>query len=289
MSGRALLGLAFIFLAALVFYIGKNEKDIFPTLYGEGEKYESVVDTFDIAKVDFISSNGQCDITYFYSDKKIALVHYKKNISQNLSSVVDNRFHLSFGTSLIKAFHWVIKDDIKVDIYTDNINHIRLNGSTGFTCKDTLSTDTFLFENEGLSRIVLLLGANKTRIIQSGAGSSVLRIHSKQLDYSGNGLGATEMKVVADKGEVSSKGAGSLKLTGKIDHLTLSNEGLGSLDAEGLKVNVLNVENRGAGSVSVNASDSISLSNHGLGSITYGGDALVKNVENHGMGNVSKR
>ena len=55
-----------------------------------------------------------------------------------------------------------------------------------------------------------------------------------------------------------------------------------------LEAAIVNVVNSGVGSVSVYATQELSMTNSGVGSITYSGDAVIKNINSSGVGKIRK-
>ena len=105
------------------------------------------------------------------------------------------------------------------------------------------------------------------------------------IDFEGVGnFEAMELQCVSIK--ASYEGVGNLKLGGTTDYLEITSEGVGSVNTQKLQAKNVIVRAGGVGSVKCFASDSIDLSNTGVGSITYYGKPVVKNLKNSGIGKI---
>lgn len=86
--------------------------------------------------------------------------------------------------------------------------------------------------------------------------------------------------------KASYEGVGNLLLGGTTNFLELTSEGVGSIDTQKLKAKNAIVKAEGVGSVKCYASESIDLTNSGVGSLTYYGNPTVKNLSNSGIGKI---
>ena len=85
------------------------------------------------------------------------------------------------------------------------------------------------------------------------------------------------------------QGVADVKLHGSADILTVSQEGVGSFNAMDFIANKAIVSNSGVGNVSVNATQELSMTNSGVGSITYSGDAKIVSLDASGIGKIKKK
>lgn len=127
------------------------------------------------------------------------------------------------------------------------------------------------------------------KIDMSGVGNFVLNgfVEAETLTINFEGVGNFEgMDLKSNTIKATYKGVGNLKLGGKTDLLELRSQGVGSVDSKGLKAKDAVVRAEGVGSVKCYASESIDLTNSGVGSITYFGNPVVDNLTNSGVGKI---
>ena len=70
--------------------------------------------------------------------------------------------------------------------------------------------------------------------------------------------------------------------------MDVKQSGVGNFDAMNLIADKVIVVNSGVGSVSVYATQELSMINSGVGSITYSGDAEIKTMKSSGIGKITK-
>ena len=88
--------------------------------------------------------------------------------------------------------------------------------------------------------------------------------------------------------EITNSGVGHITIGGVADNVELSNSGVGSIDASKLKA--LNVKARvsGVGSINCYASESITGSVTGVGSLNYDGHPKQKETKRSGVGSINE-
>ena len=103
-----------------------------------------------------------------------------------------------------------------------------------------------------------------------------------------SGVSDGELDVNCDKLDAHISGVGNLELCGNATELNIRQSGVGNFNAQKLMAEKVDVVNSGVGSVSVYASQELSMSNSGVGSITYSGDADIKTIQTSGIGKINK-
>ena len=103
-----------------------------------------------------------------------------------------------------------------------------------------------------------------------------------------SGVSDGEFEVSCEKLNATLSGVGNVVLRGNATEFSVRQSGVGNFNAKGLKADRVDVVNSGVGSVSVYASQELSMSNSGVGSITYSGDAVIKSIHSSGIGKISK-
>ena len=109
------------------------------------------------------------------------------------------------------------------------------------------------------------------------------------LEIENSGVGNVRINAIkAANLIVENSGTGTVDLTGTTTKLKLENSGVGSVNSFDLQTDFAEIDNSGVGSVNVFAAKEINISNDGMGSVIYKGNAVVKNLEESGFGTVKK-
>ena len=106
------------------------------------------------------------------------------------------------------------------------------------------------------------------------------------LDFGGVFNG--ELEIYCDKLDAYLSGVANVELRGNVTELNIKQEGVGNFNAIKMEAARVNVVNSGVGSVSVYATQELSMTNSGVGSITYSGDAEIKSMNSSGVGKIKK-
>lgn len=126
-------------------------------------------------------------------------------------------------------------------------------------------------------------------IDSDGVGNWVMKgkVKADNLKIEFDGVGNFEaLDLESNKIKVDYEGVGNLSLGGSANYLVIESEGVGSVNAENMRAKNAIIKSSGVGSVKCYASESIDLTNSGVGSITYYGNPTVKNMKNTGVGKI---
>ena len=88
--------------------------------------------------------------------------------------------------------------------------------------------------------------------------------------------------------EIANSGVGHISIGGVADNVVLSNSGVGSIDASKLKALNVKASVSGVGSIDCYASESITGSVSGVGSLNYGGHPKQKDTKRSGVGSINE-
>ena len=113
-------------------------------------------------------------------------------------------------------------------------------------------------------------------------------LNGGSLALNASGVFDGELEVVCEKLDAVLSGVGNLELRGRATELNVRQSGVGSLNAKMLIAGKVDVSNSGVGSVSIHATEELSMSNSGVGSINYSGDAIIKTIQTSGVGKINK-
>jgi hypothetical protein len=103
-----------------------------------------------------------------------------------------------------------------------------------------------------------------------------------------SGVANGDLEVYVNKLNVNLSGVANVELRGSATELSINQSGVGNLNAKKLEAEKVIVVNSGVGSVSVYATQELSMNNSGVGSITYSGDANIKSINSSGVGKIKK-
>lgn len=130
--------------------------------------------------------------------------------------------------------------------------------------------------------------------IESLELNSVGNINSKgQLNLNSmvienNSVGNIDLNLVCNKLYLEVNSVGNTTLSGRVEDCDIEINSVGNLSAFDLVAQKLKIESNAVGNAEVNSEKEISISQNGMGNISYKGDAIVKKLEKNGMGNIKK-
>ena len=156
------------------------------------------------------------------------------------------------GELIVRTTRRINLTDFRTPVLTVSVpvlERLDIRGAGGFTAYDAITADSFTFKVSGAS-----------------TGSAKLDVNSLNTDLSG---------------------AGSFTLSGRADTAEMTMSGAGELDALELNVQSASVRFSGAGAVSVNVSENLSINASGMGVVNYKGGA-VTDIRRSGMVSVVK-
>ena len=249
MNSRYIVAIGMFTLAAALFYVGSKYKD--GNMFSSDSEYLEVADSISIAGVQSLLTDGVFEVEVISSDQNLMIATYDKNSISNRTRMVDGELRIDFKGVKSNFLDFGSKRDAKATVYTRGINKFVNRGAGRMYCDDTLAASCFRFGNEGV-------------------GSMDFVVNGEEVFANNNGVGSIDIK-------------------GMSKELTISNAGFGSVNTHELKAIHVVASNSGVGSIDVYASDSIALYNDGVGSIQYGGDAMLYRMSNNGIGSIDKK
>lgn len=111
---------------------------------------------------------------------------------------------------------------------------------------------------------------------------------SEPLDIKIQSTGQTELFINAPLVKVLCQSQGNTILRGRAEKLEIKNQSHGDFDASAFIAGELGIKNMSHGNVNLHADRLISISHYGHGFIHYTGDAVVKDVQQYGHGEVKR-
>lgn len=252
-KSKLVYGIGLITLSLAVFFLGSKAKNSFHVNIGNthwNTKDNKAVDSVSIAGISKLNANGSCEIVIIPSEQERVVYYYNKEEVKNLSAVKDSTLNIEFENEGARFFSMRNSGNILVKIYTHSINTIVQEGVGSMSSEGPMVSETFSIHNQG--------------------------------------VGSMDFDVQATNLAISNEGVGSIDIKGSADNAQLDNDGTGSIDANKLVVKNAKVSNGGVGSVDVNATETLDMTNQGVGSIGYSGTAKITRSLSQGVGSISK-
>ena len=128
----------------------------------------------------------------------------------------------------------------------------------------------------------------KLKLNSVGNLSSQNQLKLNNLEIENNSVGNIDLNLDCNKLNIESNSVGNTVLTGKVNDFKIELNSVGNLKAFDFVAQTLNIESNAVGNAEVNSQKEISISQNGMGNITYKGDAIVKKLDRSGLGNVRK-
>jgi hypothetical protein len=250
-NNKLIYGLALIFLAAVILYIGSDLSSRSFFRNGKNGNHVNVADSISIASIKSLTTDCNCDIELIESTEEKVVFFYDKKYHQNKSEYLNNELKVDFESKESNFLNFDNAPNIKVKVYCKSLEKITQTGVGDLTNKGTLIADNLTIVNEGVGDIDLLIKTGQLNVTNDGVGD------------------------INIKGEASAS--------------SIINEGTGNVDAEKLVSKSSKVINSGVGNVDVYASDTLNLTNSGVGDIDYSGTGVITSIITDGVGHINKK
>jgi hypothetical protein len=129
-----------------------------------------------------------------------------------------------------------------------------------------------------------------TNIFLKGVGNiTINKLNIDNLEVVNKGVGNIKIDSISGKSlNVTSNGVGNVTLGGSVHASSLSCNGVGNIDAVSLKSKIVEANCRGVGSINCFATDSITATVKGVGSIRYKGQPVQKDFDKSGIGSIKE-
>lgn len=109
---------------------------------------------------------------------------------------------------------------------------------------------------------------------------------SNPVDITVQSIGNTELDINAPAIKILCQSEGNVLLKGKCESLTVKNQSQGDFNSTDLIAGGVSINNKALGNVRLFADREISIKHYGVGYIHYSGKARVKDVRQHGVGEI---
>ena len=202
--------------------------------------------TYPIQSFTSVESNVVGNIIYTQSNKVSVRAEGDKELVDKLRITEKNGDLKIEHEEKIKSKK---KQKLSIYISSPTINEVDTEGVGNWVMKGNVKADNLVIEFDGVGNF-------------------------EALDLQSNNI------------KVDYEGVGNLTLGGTTDFLQIKSEGVGSVKTQDLIAKNAIIKSSGVGSVKCYASESVDLTNTGVGSITYYGNPTTKNMNNSGVGKI---
>jgi len=131
---------------------------------------------------------------------------------------------------------------------------------------------------------------NIDKLELNGVGNveSQNRLNLNDLTIINSGVGNLKLNLDCERLKLDMNAVGNSTLTGRVNNAAIDHNGVGSLKAFDLTTNVMNIQSNGIGNSEVSSNNEIYINLNGMGNVSYKGNAVVKELNKNGFGNVKK-
>lgn len=205
---------------------------------------EMVEKTFDIKDFNRLKISTYCDVYYTVGDSFSVRVKTSEGLMKDLiMENKDSMLRISRVDGSKNMRVWRINQtksgNQEIYITAPYLKEIKVNGSAGFICKDTICTEDFCVRIAG-SGDVKLAGVMANSVEFDMAGSGDIKAGLQNVEWSGFKIaGSGDMDInFQDCGEasVSIAGSGDVKLKGTLGTFTQSVAGSGDIETKELQL-----------------------------------------------------
>lgn len=177
---------------------------------------------------------------------------------------------------------------VRADGAKELMDHLLIKVDDGVL---TIENDDELNSKSDVPLVIIISSPTLKSIESYGKGDLCLKgeVKTNHLDIKSAGIGRVHaLNLQCKKVCVKYEGIGNLKLGGKTKQIEIFSDGFGNVDSKNLVAKNAIVKSTKIGKVKCFASESLSLTNDGIGEITYHGNPTFKNLQNKGMGEINK-
>lgn len=172
----------------------------------------------------------------------------------------------------------VVKGDYPSDLKLTNEGNILIIMDTVEHHNDIRIRKTYIY--------VTFKQLNAMETESVGQTKTMDTIKTDKFSYESDGVGSSSLWLNADSVTASENGVGALTIAGKARYADIEDNGVGALKAQDFKVGILHASVSGVGAAKVYADSEIYLDVNGVGGLKYYGPAKVMEESSGGVGKV---
>lgn len=153
--------------------------------------------------------------------------------------------------------------------------------------KLTIEADPCISSNYPVNIDVETNSLSSIKLNGSGDITIIDELHADDVDMKINGSGNLTADVFTNDLRIKINGSGDVMLTGTADDADIAINGSGSINGSGLQAYQVYIKINGSGNTSINALNSLKVNVKGSGDVRYSGDPTIK-TSISGSGSVTK-
>jgi len=151
-----------------------------------------------------------------------------------------------------------------------------------------MKEDVEIKKSTKLNVYVTLRSINKLELNGVGNVESQDKLKLNDLTVINSGVGNLKLNLDCEKLKMDMNAVGNVTLTGSVNNASIDHNGVGNLKAFDLSTNTMNIQSNGVGNSEVSSDNEIYINLNGMGNVSYKGNAVVKELNKNGFGNVKK-
>ena len=178
---------------------------------------------------------------------------------------------------------------LNATVVMQNLEYVTLSGVNSLVAEDLFTPDRFRFNGRGVSTLAVNLNTNQLEVEVSGIGN--IEINANVSEYARfriSGAPRISGNLIAERVVFDYSGAGGVILTGAAVNATINASGAPNLNLVDFPIRNAVVNAPGAGTIQVNATDSLEINATGVSTIRYTGTANVEIRQRGGMSRVRR-
>jgi len=152
----------------------------------------------------------------------------------------------------------------------------------------TTKEDAEIKKSTKLNIYITFKNIDKLELNGVGNVKSQNQLNLKILTIENNSVGNIDLNLDCDKIILENNSVGNAEFSGKVNEFNIELNSVGNLKAFDLTAQTLNIESNAIGNAEITCDKEITITQNGLGNISYKGNAVVKKLDKSGFGNVKK-
>jgi hypothetical protein len=223
----------------------------------------------------------------------IACNHSTKTKKENTMVTTENRPVTAFSKLSVEGIFPVqISQDgsaefVKVETAENLQQHIKVS-QQGDRLFITMDKDVTINKSEKMKVYVNIKNLTELDFKSVGALTTSGQLKLDSLELSSESVGKLTLDVEAKYLRTNLNSVGATTLRGKVGEVRINNKSVGTLSAYDLKAGTLMIHNTAIGTAEVYADSAFYIRSSAIGTLSYKGPGVVKELSSEGIGKVSK-
>ena len=260
-------------------FTGINASGIINITVQRGNTHSLVIEA-DNTVMPYVRSAVRDGVLHLYLDRE-----FERRFRNNNGDVADNITINVNRNQIIRNGNAISGNDntinpVNATVVMPNLECVTLAGVNTLIAEDLFTPDRFRFNGSGVSNLTINLNTNQLEIESRGVSNIEINANVREMArFNSPGVSNISGNLVTERVTFDIGGVGNITLSGSATNARINAGGVPQLDLIDFPIQRADVNAGGVGSVTVNATESLSINAHGLATIRYTGTATVqKNV-----------